>query len=923
MTLTAGEHLGHYRIESPLGAGGMGEVYRARDIRLARDVALKVLPASLAGDPDRLARFRREAQVLASLNHPNIAQIYGVEDAGQSFALVMELVEGADLSRRIEQGSLPLSEALAIAAQIADALAAAHELGIVHRDLKPANVKVRPDGTVKVLDFGLAKALDPAAASTAHPSHSPTLPLGATQAGAILGTAAYMSPEQAAGRGADRRSDLWSFGVVLMEMLTGAAVFSGETVSHVLAAVLRDTPDWSRLPARTPDAIRRLLRRCLEKDRRARLDSAAVARLEIQEALSSPAPDAAEPGPRRRTLAAAGIVVAAVIAALIAALSTWSLLRRAPDETRPPSRFVITPSTGHAIRLSPFERALAISADGRQLVYGSVASEVGPGGPLIVRSLGELETRRLPDIVTARQPFFSPDGRWIGYFDGRRLDKVLADGGSQLTLCEVSGAPRGASWGDDGNVVFATTDPRTGLLQVSQEGGEPRSLTTPDSDRHGADHLFPSVLPGARGVLFAISSGSPDSSEIAVIDLESSRVRTLLRGGSQPEYVDGNLLYAARGTLFAVPFDPESLKIGGDPVPVLDGILTLPTGAANYSVGRDGTLAYVAHDPNVAMKSSLVWRDRGGRAEPVDAPLRAYAIARLSPDGTRVALDVRDQENDIWIWDLERETLSRLTQDSARDQNPVWTPDGRHILFASDRDGTLSVYLESVTGTGTAMRVSDSVNMQIPTSMTPDGTIVIGHEDGPTSFDVVSFPLVDPAQAGSAPPSTGSSGASSRVAIRTPFFEHNADLSPDGRFLAYQSNESGRIEVYVRPFPAVDGALWQVSSAGGTRPVWRRDGKELFYVDGSNSMIAVATDLSAETPIWGRPEKLFEAKIPGRDATAPVSYSFTVDRHYDVSADGGRFLLIEQNEIADPDASGIVVVLDWAVELRGAASRPQ
>ena len=347
MTLAAGEHLGHYRIESPLGAGGMGEVYRARDTRLAREVALKVLPASLAGDPDRLARFRREAQLLASLNHPNIAHVYGVEDAGESFALVMELVEGADLSRRIEQGPVPLEEALAIAAQIADALAAAHEVGIVHRDLKPANVKVRPDGTVKVLDFGLAKALDPAGGAAADPSLSPTLPLGGTQAGMILGTASYMSPEQAAGQSADRRSDLWSFGVVLTEMLTGAPVFAGETVSHVLAAVLRDAPDWSRLPARTPEPVRRLLRRCLEKDRRARLDSAAVARLEILDALSTSTPDSPAVRPRRGAMALAGMAVAA---AVIASLATWTLLRRAPDEADPPSRFVITPSSEEPIR---------------------------------------------------------------------------------------------------------------------------------------------------------------------------------------------------------------------------------------------------------------------------------------------------------------------------------------------------------------------------------------------------------------------------------------------------------------------------------------------------------------------------------------------------------------------------------------------
>ena len=363
-----------------------------------------------------------------------------------------------------------------------------------------------------------------------------------------------------------------------------------------------------------------------------------------------------------------------------------------------------------------------------------------------MRSLGELETRQLPDVATARQPFFSPDGRWIGYFDGRRLGRMPADGGSQLTLCEVSGAPRGASWGDDGNVVFATTDPGTGLLQVSQEGGEPKLLTTPDPDRRGIDHVWPSVLPGARGVLFTITSGRPESNEVAVLDLESSRVETLVRGGSQPEYVDGHLLYATAGTLFAVQFDLESLTVVGEPVPVLDRIFMMPTGAANYSVARDGTLAYLSQDPNLALRCSLVWRDRDGRSEPIDAPLRAYTIARLSPDGTRVALDIRDQENDIWIWDFERETLSRLTHDPARDQNPVWTPDGRSVLFASDRDGTLNLYLQAATGIGTATRVTESATAQLPTSMAADGAVAVGHEDGATSLDVVSFPLQDRAE---------------------------------------------------------------------------------------------------------------------------------------------------------------------------------
>jgi eukaryotic-like serine/threonine-protein kinase len=885
-----GARLGPYEVTAPLGAGGMGEVYRARDTKLNRDVALKVLPAPFAADPERLARLMREAQLLASLNHPNIASIHGLEDAGDTRALVLELVEGPTLADRIAQGPLPLDEALAIARQILDALEAAHEHGIVHRDLKPANIKVRSDGMVKVLDFGLAKALEPAEAGSVAATMSPTLSIHGTQAGLILGTAAYMSPEQAAGKPADKRSDIWAFGVLLLEMLTGGQAFTGESVPHVLASVLKSDPDWSRLPSDTPAQVRRLLRRCLEKDRKRRLDSAVAARLEIDDTLSMP-----ESGRANEPVAARSrvtpIAIAAIVGGALVAAVTWALLRPPSSTPRQASRFLL--ASADPLAINQFDRSIALSPDGRYIVYVTPIKGAGTGGGLSVRSLDRLEPIPLQGITGARSPFVSPDSRWIGFFDGTELKKLPMDGGAPISLCMFSGAPRGASWDDDGTIVFATGDPLTGLWRVPATGGQPIALTTPLVSKGEGDHSFPSVLPAGRGVLFTIvPSGQAVRSEVAVYDARTKEYRTLIRG-AHPQFVEsGHLLYVADGRLWAVRFDLETLQMSGDAVPMADEVRVVLTGAAYYAVSRSGTLLYVTAGPQP--QRSLMWVDRRGREEPIKVPPRSYVLPRLSPDGTRVALDIRDQENDIWIVNVAGDgTPRRLTYGPSNEINPVWI-DNNNLVYSSNRSGRFALYSQAADGSGTAKPLTESGNVKFATTVARNGAAVVGHQDGPTVYDVVLFPIP---QSGQPPPPA-------QTLVKTPSFEFNADLSPDGRFLAYQSNESGPFQVIVRPFPQIDDGKWTISTGGGSSPVWSRDGKELFYHDEADRMVAVPIDSSGATFTWGPAQTLFDIQ-----ATTTVP-----DRSYDVSPDGQRFLFVKQDtSIRAPD---IVVVLDWLEELK-------
>ena len=903
MSLTAGARLGPYEIVSALGAGGMGEVSRARDTKLNRDVAIKVLLPSVANDPDRLARFSREAQVLASLNHPNIAHIYGIEGA----AIVMELVEGEDLAQRIARGPIPIDDALPIARQIAEALEAAHDLGVIHRDLKPANIKARSDGTVKVLDFGLAKAMD-VPGSSPNVTQSPTITTPAmTQAGMILGTAAYMSPEQARGKPVDKRADIWAFGVVLFEMLTGQRAFKGEEMSDVLAAVLRQDMDWGALPAATPPRLRWLLVRCLERDPRLRLRDIGEARVEIDKAIAGAREDAAVPqtttsaAPRGRAVVMASATFLAAI--VVTALTTWLLTRPTPV-TLQPVRFALAPPAAQALAIQGFDRDLVLSADGTHLVYVAGADQ-----QLMVRTIDALDAVPLRGITGARHPFFSPDGRWVGFFTTTEIRKVAIAGGPAVTLCPIMGAPRGASWGTDDTIIFATADPNTGLLRVGAAGGPPAVLTTPDAARGEGDHLFPSVLPNGRAVLFTItsSSGGIETAQVAVRDLTTGHTTTLIRGGSQAEYVaPGYLVYAVAGTLHAVRFDPDTLTVLSDPVPVVEAVMTLPTGAAEFSVSQTGALVYVLGGATAGVARSLMWVTRQGHEEPLAAaPPRAYAYARLSPDGTRVALDIRDQQNDIWVGDLARQTLTRLTDVPALDQYPAWTADSRRVLFASSRTGYSNLYGQAANTTGTVERLTTSPNAQFPLSVSPDGTWLVLREAGPTTGFDLRILRLDPSTPLGAGPSTppGMPSRQTEPLLQTPFNEDNGEISPDGHWLAYQSNESGRFEISVRPFPKVDAGHWTISTSGGTRPLWARNGTELFYLDGAGAMTRVPIQ-TAPTFSAGTPTKMFDTRY----------FNGGSGRSYDVSPDGQRFLMIKA--AGSEQAPSMVVVLNWLEELK-------
>jgi serine/threonine-protein kinase len=882
MAISPGMRIGPYEILSALGAGGMGQVYRARDTKLNRDVAIKTLPELFEGHPERIARFEREAQLLAALNHQHIAAIYGLEEASGAQYLVLELVEGESLADRLARGSMSVADTLGVARQIVDALEAAHEKGIIHRDLKPANIMLDAEGRVKVLDFGLAKALEPEAG--VNPSHSPTLTFGATQAGVILGTAAYMSPEQAKGRAADKRSDVWAFGCVFFEMLAGRRAFEGEDVSDTLACVLRGEPEWPALPANVPPAIRTLIRRCLEKDRRARIPDVAVVRYLMADAADAPtAAPAPAPSsvPRRLILSVggAGLVLGAALAVAIG----WGWLRWTPAPPIQPMRFSIAPASPPLVLASP-DRHVAISRDGRFIVY--TAASDGPM-QLMVRPIDRLDAVALAGTSGARWPFLSPDGREVAFFMQGELRKVSTTGGPITTICRTDGAPRGGSWGADGSIVFAT-DQGT-LMRVGEGGGDPAPLTAPEkTDRPGNSrsgrYLFPSHLPGERAVLFTVFEDGP---QIAVFDERSSRTTTLIRGGSQAQYVEsGHLVYAAAGTLRAVRFDPETLTVLSDPVPVLDQLRSAGTGAADYAVSASGTLVYVAGDAGV--ERTLVWVNREGVETPVGAPMRQYAAARISPDETRLALTISDQEQDIWIWSFPRGTLDRLTTHSGPDTAPVWTPDSLRIIYSSARAGTPNLFWQRADGTGSVERLTTSPLQQLAQSMRDPDRLVLMQAASP-GFDLHVLTL--DGQGKTQPLLTG------------PQTEASADLSPDGRYLAYQSTESGRNQIYVRPFPDVDKGREQISIGGGTRPVWSRDGRELFYVDERNFLAAVPVR-TAPTFAAGKPARVFERRY----------FMGPAPRTFDVSKDG-RFLMI-RNEEDTGAAPTMEVVINWFEELK-------
>ena len=826
MALSPGTRLGSYEVTAKLGEGGMGEVHRARDHRLNRDVALKILPAAFTADPERLARFEREAQVLASLQHANIAAIYGIEDSQPVRALVLELVDGPTLADRIAAGPIPVAEALAIARQIADALAAAHDAGVVHRDLKPANIKVRDDGTVKVLDFGLAKIAEATERSggteRGSTENSPTLTARATQMGMIIGTAAYMAPEQARGKDVDRRADLWAFGVVLYEMLTGRRAFEGREVTDVLASVIKDTPPLDALPPDVPPAVRRLLRRTLEKDRARRLDSMAAARLELDEAeRAEPAP--AAPARRSRAGLIGSILAVAALAAAVAGVTVWRAMRPVLPEVR---RLTLSADADTPPTIETNHNDVAITPDGRRIVYFSRTSQ----NQFIVRSLDRFEPVIVNKLgIDARGPALSFDGRWIVFQVGSpigvdaQLTRIPIDGGAPSPICRFEGNMRGASWGADDTILFASTATGTGLSRVPAAGGTPEVLTSPAVADGEADHFWPHFLPGGRHALFAIMRADR-TLDVALLSLESKTWRVLVKNGTFPKYSPtGHLVYASAGAIRAVPFDIGRLEVQGSPVEVQSGVVIKEAGAADFAFSADGTLVYLG-GASLGVEQKLAWREPGGRESLLAVPAANFNEMRVSPDERFAVVVVGQQANfELWLVDLAREVSSRITATDYRAGNPVWSRDSRQIAFWSPgRAGTADpggIFLIAAAGTSQPERLTTAAagEHHVPASFTPDGqSLLFTTATGPAKSDIMRVSL-DAARA-VAPVLTG------------PDAESQAVLSPDGRWLAYMQVES-RQQIFIRPYPDVTQIRIPVTTDSGRDPYWGHDGRALYFRD--------------------------------------------------------------------------------------------
>lgn len=894
MTLPAGTRLGQYEITGALGAGGMGEVYRARDTRLHRDVAIKTLPPAFAADRDRLTRFEREAQSLAALNHPHIAQIFGIIEAPP--ALVMELVEGEELAQRIARGPLPIADALPIAAQVAEGLEYAHERGIIHRDLKPANIRITEDGVVKVLDFGLAKAVaHEAAAANCGPAdlaNSPTFTSPAmTQMGIILGTAAYMAPEQAKGKPADRRADVWAFGGVLFEMLTAKRAFPGDDVTDVIASIMRGEPEWSALPVDTPASIGKLLRRCLEKDRAKRLDSMAVARFEIQDALAAPElpPPATPPATRRRSVLP--LAATAVVAAALGAAAAWIATR--PRETPAPVvRVHVTPPPPDSLSLDTFVGDVDISPDGSTIVYSGKRG-AGPAA-LFVRRLDQAEGVALPGTADGRGPTFTADGRWVSFQAITNILKVPVQGGASQTVCaQCAGGFRGGTWLADDSYVFSTSGGQEGLRRLRPGATQIDAVTQVDHKSGERRHVFPRALPDGRGVLFAIESVD-DTSQIAVLDLRTKTTKPLSRGGGAPQYApSGHLLYAASGTLYAVPFDLETLESRGVPSPVIEGIVTKSAGGASYAVAPNGTLAYVAGSQVSSNFTVSVGRATGAR-EMLPLSPGAYIIGRFSPDGRQAIFDSRAFALDLWVWAFAPRTQRRLTFAPGPDQYPVWTPDGRQIVYAGYDGGSWGVFRRNADGSGEPERLTRQEAILFPTAITPDAGTLIAH--APAATPTMPRGIYQIAMTGERAP---------QLLAGTALNAMNADLARDGKWIAYQSNESGRDEILVQPYPNLAGGRWQVSSGGGSQPLFSRKGNELFYRDASRRLISVPVEFGAGFTHGNARVVLEDVMSPGPG------------RPFDIAADG-RIILVHES---GADQTGgrppqLNLVFNWVEELQ-------
>jgi len=894
--LSPSSRIGQYEIVAPLGAGGMGEVYRARDPKLGRDVALKILPEAFANDPARLMRFEREARTLASLNHPHIAQVYGIEDSGTTRALVMELVAGDDLSARIARGPIPLDEALPLARQIAEALEAAHEAGIIHRDLKPANIKVRDDGTVKVLDFGLAKALDgagEAGGAGRAGGDSPTVTSPAmTMRGAILGTAAYMAPEQAKGKPVDKRADIWAFGCVLYEMLTGKRAFEGDDITDTIVAVMSKEPGWSRLPPATPPAVALLLRRCLDKRVHSRLPHIGVARLEFDALAAAPAPrdSAAAAAPPQRGASIGVLLGVAVVAAAVAGAAGWTWASRsAPVETPAVYRSTLLIRDSDLTGAPPSTR-FAISPDGRHVAY--VGSD-GEDTRLYVRALDSLDARVVERSDGAAAPFWSPDSREVAFFTSAGLQAAAIAGGEPRTVL-ARGASRiivGGTWGESGMLVALAG----GLATVPASGGPLTAIREPDGAADEDMLGYPHFLPDGRRFLFVAYRGlMPTAVYMSSLDDPSSRTR-IMEGGSNVQYANGHLLFMRRSVLVAQRFDPETARLEGEPVTLGEALMpnvAVPFGGA-FSASRTGAVVYQQlRTGEAGLGNTLVWRSRMGTPQPLNLETGSYrsvAIAPTRPQALVGRLDDRGGSS-LWLVDLARGVSTRFT--FGLENVGVFTPDGATVVYNSSRAGRLDLFRRRLDlgATEAPVPAGEEDRPRTPLSVSPDGRLLLFAAPDPTTGnDLWQVPL------------DGSSPAI--VMLAGAFEERWGAFSPDGRWVVYESDESGRREIYVRAFSGA-GTLTQVSPNGGMYPRWSRDGREIyFYAAGKLHAASVrqqesSLDIVAVAPLF--------------DVTPPSGFR---RQFYDVAADG-RFLMIA--DTTSPGPTQLTLMLNWPELTRSA-----
>jgi serine/threonine protein kinase len=914
MPLAQGARLGRFEIATLLGAGGMGDVYRATDTMLGREVALKVVADEFAQHPDRLARFAREARLLASLSHPNIAVVHGLERVDDVYYLEMELVRGETLAERIARGPLSVEDSLRIFRQVGEALEAAHGQSIVHRDLKPANVMVTLQGVVKVLDFGLAKVIS--GEDSGPPVDGPTEALTRTDAGVVMGTAAYMSPEQVRGDRVDRRADIWAFGCMLYEALTGRRAFPGRTNSDTLAAVLKEEPDWAGLAAVAPVRLQRLVRRCLQKNPHVRLHDIADARIEIDEALREPAPSTIEiaaqfPTPRRRAAAIGRWAAALMVAFNMGAGLMW-VWSRSGASGQPITRATIALSSGMTLPKG-HSSPVAFSPDGRSLAYAAATS--GGGQPrLYLRRLDESESRPIPATEGARTPFFSPDGQWVAFYSGRSLKKVSLAGGVPLTIGETP-PPWSASWGGE-RIVFATTLAPGGLWMVPAEGGEATQLTTPGTSE--AQHGYPQLLPGGRQGLFGVLRDH--AWRPAVLSLDSGEWHLLgsaraIDGGAQ--YLPtGHLVYAQSGGLVAEPFDLNRGVLGGTPMPLLERPGRARFRGAPFAVAPDaGALVYLPAEPDLSGRS-LLRVDRDGRALPLVEDRLAYEQPAVSPDGRRVAVTIASEAgSDVWVFDLARGTRVPFTS-GGTSAFPVWAPDGSRLAFQSTVAGPWNLYSKPADGSAEGETLFGAINARTEAPVVSDlagllpGTLPSltgANPQFPASWrrDRSAFAFHERKADGERDIWVVGTDGTPVPFLLTPFDERSPRFSPDGRWLAYVSDESGRDEVYVQPYPG-PGRRWLISTDGGADPVWSHDGRELFYVQEPQLMavsIAASDEFSAS-----RPRRLFDARFTVGD-----------DRpNYDVSPDGKWFILPWSERRAPPVE--LHLVLNWLGALTARAS---